>query len=64
VVRNLVLLANAGILRMNAKQAFAQIVVLGIPYTHIKLHDPLPDTARAPDAVRSNSKPSLRSESA
>lgn len=58
------LLGTAGILRMNAKQAFAQIVVLGIPYTHIKLHDPPLDNARAPDAVRSNSKPSLRSESA
>jgi len=44
---------------MNDKRTFAQTVVLGIPYTHIKLHDPLPDTARAPDAVRSNSKSSL-----
>jgi len=59
-----VILATAGTLRMNDNLAFAQIVVLGIPYTHIKLHDPLPDTVRVPEAVSSNSKPSLWSESA
>jgi hypothetical protein len=51
-----VLLFTAGILRINDKRALAQTAVLGIPYTHIKLHDPLLDTTRAPEAVRSNSK--------
>ena len=57
------ILATARTLRMNDNRAFAQIVVLGIPYTRIKLHDPLPDTVRAAEALSSNSKSSLWSES-